>query len=370
MKTVVIDDTYGDELTGTLPVYSPPANWAKGQPCGLPRECPMTPEPSMARNGTWHGSAGATADTPPRTIDLNFNGNWFSVYCIILEGDRDNVAVSNMAFELDGREVGRYYHDVSGQTRTAGDPPIRYNVSVFNASVPDGQHALRISSVGYSRTLFDYVLYTTNTDPSDSTTPPIRVDASIGSGQAAAVLAVSAADPPSSNARASPAVVAGVVIAVAVILLMIGASLFVLRRKRLARLRQARCINLNPPDGDQRLAYSFGGEDNIEARASAVSHRESLSLDTHPYTHLLVSGSHDDLLPPSPQEPSPSESSMSLLHSSIYLHSDPPPSRKLPRVVVMGTETRLEGPDNSMARIARQRVAEREAELTGRVHEA
>ncbi|KAH9899610.1 hypothetical protein C8Q73DRAFT_787474 [Cubamyces lactineus] len=362
MKTVVIDDTYGDQITGAMPVYSPPASWTQNQPCGLANGRPVNPDPSMAWNGTWHGSAGAAADTALLTIDFNFTGDWLSIYCIVLGGDRDNVAASNMSFELDGQQVGRFYRDVSGQTEGAGDLSLHYNVSVFNASVPEGQHALRISSVDYSRMLFDYVLYTTNTDLSDLRSSTTN-DASDGSGRIAAAMASSS----STNAHASPAVVAGVAVAVAVVVLIIGASIFVLRRSRLAKLRRAGCLNLNPPEDDRRLAYHPDRVDDIETTAFAASNGESLSLNIHPYTHPSPSRSEDGLLQPSPQEGP--DSFTPLLHSSMHLQSDMPPDRKLPRIVVMGTETRLEGPDNSMARIARQRVAEREAELIGRVHE-
>lgn len=82
------------------------------------------------------------------------------MYCIVSEVDRVEIAVSNMTFELDGQEVGRFYHDVSGQMDASGNYAIRYNVQVFNGSVAEGKHTLRISSVGFSRMLFDYALYT------------------------------------------------------------------------------------------------------------------------------------------------------------------------------------------------------------------
>ena len=180
-------------------------------------------------------------------------------------------------------------------------------------------------------------------------------------------MAVSAG-PPSSNANANPAIVAGATIAGVVIVLMIAASIFVLRRRRLARIRRAGCINLNPPESEQRFAYPSEEEDCVRTTTNAASYGESLSLGTYLDAHPSPTGSHDDLLPISPQESSLSDLSVPLL-PSIRLQSDTPPDRKLPRFVVTGTETRLEGPDNSMARIARQRVAEREAELTGRAHE-
>lgn len=75
VRTIAIDDAYGDEATGALPVYSPPAEWSQGQPCVADDDaCLVNPDPSMARNGTWHDSVGSSVDAPPRTIDLIFKG--------------------------------------------------------------------------------------------------------------------------------------------------------------------------------------------------------------------------------------------------------------------------------------------------------
>ena len=71
-KTVIIDDTYGDEVTGALPAYNPPARWSRGRPCVFDSECFVDPDPNEAARGTWHDAVGK-AD-PPRTIDLNFEG--------------------------------------------------------------------------------------------------------------------------------------------------------------------------------------------------------------------------------------------------------------------------------------------------------
>lgn len=75
VRTIAIDDTYGDEATGALPMYSPPAEWSQGQPCVADDDaCLVNPDPSMVRNGTWHDSVGSSVDAPPRTIDLVFKG--------------------------------------------------------------------------------------------------------------------------------------------------------------------------------------------------------------------------------------------------------------------------------------------------------
>lgn len=66
-----------------------------------------------------------------------------------------------MTFELDRVHAGQFYQDVDGLTDAAGSYNIHYNYSVFSSGpIPQGNHTLRISSVGYSRMLFDYAEYT------------------------------------------------------------------------------------------------------------------------------------------------------------------------------------------------------------------
>ena len=51
-----------------------------------------------------------------------------------------------------------------------------------------------------------------------------------------------------------------------------------------------------------------------------------------------------------------------------YFPAAPSPTdQPVPRIVITGAETHLIGPDNSMARFARQSTAEHEAELTRRM---
>ena len=72
-KTVMIDDTYGDLLTGALPQYRPAATWARGEACAA-GGCLVDPDPKLVGNGTWHEAVGTADNSPPRTIDLSFTG--------------------------------------------------------------------------------------------------------------------------------------------------------------------------------------------------------------------------------------------------------------------------------------------------------
>ncbi|TFK94217.1 hypothetical protein K466DRAFT_571976 [Polyporus arcularius HHB13444] len=375
-RTVIIDDTYGDSATGALPVYSPSGNWTQGSPCTFdPSECPLVnPDPSKVLNGTWHDSVGTRDDAPPRTVDLAFEGKSISVYCIISEVDRVEIAVSNMTFELDRVHAGQFYQDVDGLTDAAGNYNIHYNYSVFSSGpIPQGNHTLRISSVGYSRMLFDYAEYTTDSDLGD-TTSSAGPSSATGSGTSSGTTSGSRDSQSSNAAGPNISIIIGGVIAGVVALVVLGVlGVVLIRRRRRSDGKHAH-HHIDILKHDKR----FYGKDDVDAR-SYLSSAESVSLEAPstapflPYNGVAPSNRslsstsrfHEDLERYSIADPSPTD--------SVPLMDFPaPPSLgnvSLPRIVVTGEETRLVGPDNSMARYARQKVTEREAELTRRMQE-
>ncbi|KAI0638424.1 hypothetical protein C8Q77DRAFT_1243262 [Trametes polyzona] len=361
-RTIAIDDTYGDEATGALPAYSPPASWSQGTPCTLDDDsCLVNPDPSMARNGTWHDSVGTTDDAPPRTIDLAFEGNSIAVYCIVSEVDRVEIAVSNMTFELDGQQAGKFYHDVSGKTDASGNYDIQYNVRVFNGSVPEGKHTLRINSVGYSRMLFDYALYTTSSDLGNGTVSP----------SSASPAASTVPGDISSKSHIGVGVIAGAVAAgVAAIVGGCVAIFLLLRNRKRSRSPFGSGREISKAKSKPK-SFAFVGQDDSGAASSVISlpYTES-THSSHPYAYSPHSRYHDGQEESSESgAPSPSDSSVPLILETPAMDADPFARGQQSRIVVVGTETRLEGPDNSMARLARKQVAEREVELTRRVRE-
>ena len=52
----IIDDTYGDSVTGALPTYSDTDCWS-ASPCS---DCTLQPNSSQAYNGTWHDTSSNT----------------------------------------------------------------------------------------------------------------------------------------------------------------------------------------------------------------------------------------------------------------------------------------------------------------------
>ncbi|OSD04591.1 hypothetical protein PYCCODRAFT_1476133 [Trametes coccinea BRFM310] len=360
-RTVAIDDTYGDGVTGELPVYSPPANWIQGKPCGQDDVCLMNPDPSIVRNGTWHDSVGISANSPPRTIDLTFEGNSISVFCITSEADTDVIAVSNITFELDGQDAGQFYRDVTGQQDASGTLMIHYNVEVFTMTIPDGNHTLRISSVGRSRMLFYYALYTTHTDLAEASTP--FTSASSTDGHTTSLITTANGDTSSTTAHGHLMTIIGAAVAGAAALLALGLLIFVLLRRRPRSRSDYQAVddeNASIPRG-----YTYGKDDIYATSHIASPSTLAIEMSAHgaaTQAYSSTSRARDHPLP-SPEGLSSSEPSLPLMQFPSP-PSDFSLNQGLPRIVVMGTETRWEGPDNSMARIARQRIAEREAELT------
>ncbi|TBU33091.1 hypothetical protein BD311DRAFT_653290 [Dichomitus squalens] len=367
--SVAIDDTYGDVATGAMPIYNPPSAWTQGQACISENEdCLVDLDPKQVSNGTWHYSVGSSDDAPPRTIDLNFEGNSISVYCIISQVDRVRIAVVNMTFELDGQPVDTFFHDPSGTKDGAGNYDIQYNVAVYQSNlITPGNHTLRISSIGGSSMYFDYALYTTESDFHNPTMSALP-SASAPSGTPA-TYAQNA-----SSAHPRLGVIVGAAAGGAVLLIAIGILAFILiRRRRRAGEDLLRHRNDSLSKGGCRV---YGRHDSQSDRRSIMS-MDSVTLENHRASTPYFPFKDPD--PFSPTSPSrdrgdadktsvdvlPTDSSSLRYFPALSSSVDQP----APRIVVTRGETHLVEPDNSMARFARQTMVEREAELMRRMRE-
>lgn len=67
-----IDDETGDEVTGTLPQYTPASYWKQGSGCTT--ECAAHPNASFAHGGTWHDTEHIPPDPNQPRVDLFFSG--------------------------------------------------------------------------------------------------------------------------------------------------------------------------------------------------------------------------------------------------------------------------------------------------------
>ena len=121
----------------------------------------------------------------------------------------------------------------------------------------------------------------------------------------------------------------------------------------------------------------YGRHDSQSDRRSMMSSTDSVTLEDHrastPYSLFK------DADPFSPTSPTPANDNMDKWSVDVSpLDSIPfnyfpaarsPTDQPVPRIVITRAETHLIGPDNSMARFARQSTAEHEAELTRRMLE-
>lgn len=211
----------------------------------------------------------------------------------------------------------------------------------------------------------------TDKDDADPNTPtPTPPSTDTGSKQRAA----GSVNTQSASGSHLPVII-GAIVAGSIALLGVVAALMIIlirgRRRRARGTRGTRAHHLDSLKHDRR----FHGKDDTDSR-SYVSSAVSVTLeraptpffpyhDTRRSSFAIGARSNGDL----EQQPSANTSPT----DSIPLTEFPTPpslsSHTLPRIVVTGEETRLVGPDNSMARYARQKVAEREEELTRRMRE-
>ncbi|CDO70908.1 hypothetical protein BN946_scf184829.g16 [Trametes cinnabarina] len=180
---VTFDDTYGDPRTGNVISYAPEEAWTLGQRC---TDCMAEPDAAQAHNGTWHDGS---ANDPSTSLDaailmanVPFIGDAVYVYCILADSSESPDGYTSLRFYIDGKQVGEFVHNPSG------DGAYRYNVPVYaNSSIPFAGHLLQIinGAIGGPKSLIllDYVVYTFDTEavveplPGDpeSTLPPQTV---------------------------------------------------------------------------------------------------------------------------------------------------------------------------------------------------
>ncbi|KAF9265398.1 hypothetical protein L218DRAFT_860945 [Marasmius fiardii PR-910] len=160
-KTVsrIIDDNFGDEVTGYRPVYYPldPTVWKSN--CGKTQGCGTVPDANFVQNRTWT-AATYKANMTDMGFGIQFKGTAISVYFIITN-QLDSTAITKDTecnFTLDGSDRERYEHKaVSGQS-------FEYNVSVFDRTgLENGWHMLQVNTGKLDHDTyisFDYARYT------------------------------------------------------------------------------------------------------------------------------------------------------------------------------------------------------------------
>ncbi|KAJ7585462.1 hypothetical protein C8J56DRAFT_1087397 [Mycena floridula] len=229
MSPVIIDDTFGDPVTGAQITYSPltgDLHWQKGLDCVV---CNSHPDPSQTYLGNWHDCTKPENQTATATV--TFSGTSVAVYGVIDNGRKTS---SNLIFFIDGKRVGQPFFNQNQDPNA--EPQYIYNVQFFSAdSLSPEEHTLVIHNGNFtdgSFMLLDSIVYT-----------PISTGQSASSAtSSSSATATGVSTSPDMNPQTSkPKSHTGLIIGVAIATLVaVGCAAFTLfyihRRHKLAQL--------------------------------------------------------------------------------------------------------------------------------------
>ncbi|KAH0839358.1 hypothetical protein J3R83DRAFT_42, partial [Lanmaoa asiatica] len=219
LQNVTVDDAV---LTGpVIPQYLPSMYyWDIGNACN---GCLISPDPSMAYNGTWHDSYYSPAAGVAQKISFNFTGTALYIFFIMANNITGAATLTNIEFVLDGIAVGQYTHTPLATT------DYQYNVPVYaNGGMTSGEHAMTIQPANSQNNmlmLFDYLIYS-------SASPSVQATSTLTSTSAMStspLLPTSSGTQGTSPKQNIGAIVGGTVGGVAA-LVLIAASLSCYRR--------------------------------------------------------------------------------------------------------------------------------------------
>ncbi|KAM5532361.1 hypothetical protein V8D89_013955 [Ganoderma adspersum] len=173
LVNITVDDTFGDPNTGLSPAYLPnqPTPWHPGSPTGTCPQCniqPSTLDLSQIYNKTWHDATRKPSAVPP-TITISFSGSAVYVFNIVPNTLSGTVTNADISFAIDNEYVGSFIRHADNTS------DILYNHLVYsNTTLQDGIHTLVMSAggTGQSLILFDYLIYTTESNSTTLFPPP------------------------------------------------------------------------------------------------------------------------------------------------------------------------------------------------------
>ena len=151
---VTIDDQFGDQNSGRLPVYGgdPEDGWTEngGE---------AQPDKSQAHDGTWHDATYHPVDSAVKSITIDFVGTAVYAYFITANSIQPFITtLTNLSFQLDDAHPVGFEHQPD-PSKTGFD----YNVLAYSqAGLVNTAHTLVVETTPFnaSLVLFDYVLYT------------------------------------------------------------------------------------------------------------------------------------------------------------------------------------------------------------------
>ncbi|KAJ7191795.1 hypothetical protein GGX14DRAFT_380733 [Mycena pura] len=150
-----IDDTYGDAVTGFIPIYTS-ASWNVGQNCSW---CSVRPDPNQAFDSSWHDITYNDGDEPP-SVALEFTGTAIYLFSIVPNTaatvpSESSINVINLRFILDGVPVGTYAYTMDNSST------IEYSVPVLSLeNLVNEPHTLVAEPNAPSLFLLDRAIYT------------------------------------------------------------------------------------------------------------------------------------------------------------------------------------------------------------------
>ncbi|KAI1782902.1 hypothetical protein LXA43DRAFT_1137095 [Ganoderma leucocontextum] len=169
LVNVTVDDQLGDRTTGLIPEYLPnDGTWHVGSPAEDCSTCKLTPSTfdlTQVYEETWHDATYSPPRTPA-TITVQFTGTAVYVFNILPNTLSNTTTVVNISFSIDGTDVGTFTRSPDSSST------ILYNQLVYqNTALTDVAHTLIMTAGGDSKSLvlFDYLLYTTQSNDTTST---------------------------------------------------------------------------------------------------------------------------------------------------------------------------------------------------------
>lgn len=214
-----IDDEAGpDPSTGVAPItFLPIAGWTQGATCD---GCVATLDKALVFNHTWHDTTHFPGDAEQRTVTVSFTGTAVYAYAVL------SYVLTNLTFNIDGSDVGNF---VYVPPATFGG--YQYDHPIFSKDgLKNGPHQLVMSTTGNTNQtifLFDYLVYTVDTDPATSSVTSTSSTASV---QPSSSTPAPSADHSKKTTSVGP-IVGGVVGGLAVVGVVAALLLFCLRRR-------------------------------------------------------------------------------------------------------------------------------------------
>ena len=285
-----IDDELGDSVTGIKPSYFPPDRWNQGAQCSGCHIGPFNVDVLQVFERTWHDTTYRPGG-PDHEMRVKFTGTAVYLYFLVPKGLPSTTTMMNTTFFLDGELDGEFFH-----AQDSGEE-FQYRVPVYSKEqLENREHSfmLRATGTNESLVLFDYLVYTAETDTASITAganTPTQSDS-----QAPEV-------PPSSSSNSARvpvgAIVGGTVGGVCVCIAVAALIFFRLRRSQ-TPVPRARSILFEGKHEDE-----FRGHDG---RGLEVESNTTPLLSSTPPISPFTPPVPSSVYPPSPFPSAPASS--------------------------------------------------------------